>query len=189
MILVRHGQSEFNLAFGRTRVDPGIRDAGLTPLGREQARRAARHLPGHIAPSRLIASPYTRAIETALPLAETFGLPIEVEPLVGEWAGFTCDIGTPRVMLAERYPDIVFDHLDDPWWPDPGESEDSVRGRATRFRGAMAARHDWETTVVVSHWGFIKTLTGHPLANGQTVRLDPRAAHPAGAVVVPLPET
>lgn len=189
MILVRHGQSEFNAAFGETRVDPGIRDAGLTDLGRDQARHAARHLAPRIAATRLIASPYTRAIETALPLAEAFGLSVEIEPLVGEWAGFSCDIGTSRAALAERFPDIAFDHLDDPWWPDLGESEDSVLTRARRFRQAMAARADWQATVVVSHWGFIRALTGHPLPNGQSVRLDPRAAHPGGAVIVPLPET
>ena len=41
MILLRHGQSEFNLHFTATRKDPGIIDARLTPLGHEQAQAAA----------------------------------------------------------------------------------------------------------------------------------------------------
>jgi broad specificity phosphatase PhoE len=41
MFLLRHGQSYFNLHFGETRVDPGIEDPELTPLGIEQAAAAA----------------------------------------------------------------------------------------------------------------------------------------------------
>ncbi len=41
MFLLRHGQSYFNLHFTRTRVDPGIEDPELTPLGLEQAAAAA----------------------------------------------------------------------------------------------------------------------------------------------------
>ena len=41
MILLRHGQSEFNLHFTATKKDPGIVDARLTPLGHAQAEAAA----------------------------------------------------------------------------------------------------------------------------------------------------
>jgi broad specificity phosphatase PhoE len=44
MILLRHGQSEFNLHFGATRRDPGIIDPRLTDLGHAQAREAAAQL-------------------------------------------------------------------------------------------------------------------------------------------------
>jgi broad specificity phosphatase PhoE len=44
MILMRHGQSHFNARFGMTHVDPGLRDPGLTDLGRAQATAAAAHL-------------------------------------------------------------------------------------------------------------------------------------------------
>ena len=44
MILLRHGQSEFNRAFGATGRDPGIPDAPLTPLGETQAAAAAEAL-------------------------------------------------------------------------------------------------------------------------------------------------
>jgi glucosyl-3-phosphoglycerate phosphatase len=37
MFLLRHGQSYFNQLYNATRVDPGIEDPGLTPLGLEQA--------------------------------------------------------------------------------------------------------------------------------------------------------
>ena len=40
MILIRHGQSEFNVHFSRTGIDPGIVDPHLTATGREQVREA-----------------------------------------------------------------------------------------------------------------------------------------------------
>src|SRR5580692_8646863 len=64
MFLLRHGQSYFNLHFNRTRRDPGIEDPELTPLGVEQARAAAADL-ADTALTRIIVSPYTRALQTA----------------------------------------------------------------------------------------------------------------------------
>ena len=37
MLLIRHGQSEFNVVYSVTRVDPGIRDPLLTATGRKAA--------------------------------------------------------------------------------------------------------------------------------------------------------
>ena len=44
MILLRHGQTVFNLHFSKTRIDPGVPDPPLTPLGETQAREAAERL-------------------------------------------------------------------------------------------------------------------------------------------------
>ena len=41
LVLLRHGQSEFNLHMGALGRDPGIIDPKLTPLGHVQARHAA----------------------------------------------------------------------------------------------------------------------------------------------------
>lgn len=188
MILVRHGQSEFNRIFTETRVDPGIRDADLTELGRAQAEAVAAHLPTLCKPVRLVASPYSRAIATARPIAKAFGLPIEIEPLVGEWVGFSCDIGSPKTILAERHPDLVFDHLEEDWWPQK-EEETHVLERARRFRSLQAARADWRETVVVSHWGFLRALTGTAVQNGAVLRLDLDVELPGGVEVVALAET
>ena len=72
MILLRHGQSEFNLHFTATRRDPGIIDPRLTELGHLQAEAAATRLAGERI-TRIITSPYTRALQTAAPLARAFG--------------------------------------------------------------------------------------------------------------------
>jgi bisphosphoglycerate-dependent phosphoglycerate mutase len=63
MFLLRHGQSYFNLHFNETRVDPGIEDPELTALGTEQAAAAAAQL-AEVALTRIIISPYTRALQT-----------------------------------------------------------------------------------------------------------------------------
>ena len=173
MILIRHGQSEFNVVFARTRKDPGIPDPKLTALGKEQVRRAAAQIrrEGHPI-KRLITSPYTRALETAAILAEELQLPVEVEPIVHEHACWTCDIGTPISTLAERWPALDFSHLEEIWWPE-NEPHESVRRRCNDFRVKASQFKDWRHVGVVSHWGFIRTLTGHDVKNAAVVRFDP----------------
>lgn len=178
MILLRHGQSEFNLLFTQTRKDPGIVDPVLTPLGLRQAEEAAEAL-GREAIRRIVVSPYRRALQTALPAARRLGLPLTVAPVVRERYAFTCDIGSPRTDLAMTFPEVDFTHLDEVWWPPAEEPADQVEGRAALFRAEMAALDDWAHTLVVSHWGFIMALTGRSVANGEVLRVDPTAPGPA----------
>jgi broad specificity phosphatase PhoE len=174
MILIRHGQTEFNRIFSQTREDPGIRDPDLTAAGRRQAAALATalaRLPGP-KPRRLVASPYRRALETAEIVAAMHGLPIAVEALVAERCVFACDIGSPRAALAERWPALALDHLPDPWWPQAAESEEALAERARRFREKLAGER-WHEIAVVTHWGFIRALTGLKVANGTVLRIDP----------------
>jgi broad specificity phosphatase PhoE len=172
MILLRHGQSEFNLHFGATRRDPGIVDPRLTELGHTQAREAALRLTGQ-GIERIIVSPYTRTLQTARPVAAALGLPLTVDPIVRERYAFACDIGSPRPALQRDWPDHDFGLIEDVWWPAEEEPEESIVDRAARFRADLARRRDWSSTLVVSHWGFILSLTGQSVANGQWLRCDP----------------
>ncbi len=178
MILLRHGQSEFNRHFSATRRDPGITDPLLTEIGREQAQAAAAAFAGERI-GRIIVSPYTRALATAAPIAAALGVPIVVNPIVRERCAFACDIGTPRTELALAWPHLEFSHIDEIWWPAAPETAAAVADRAALFRAEMAALPDWADTLVVSHWGFILALTGVSLANGQWLRCDPTAPPPA----------
>jgi broad specificity phosphatase PhoE len=176
MLLLRHGQSYFNLLFGPTRIDPGIEDPELTPLGAEQAAAAARALrPRPL--TRLIVSPFTRALQTAQPILATRDLTVEVMHEVRERAAFTCDIGTPPARLAARFPHHDFAHLPPMWWHDGIETAEQTVARADAFRTHIASRDDHATTLLVSHWAFIVALTGASLANGELMEYDPR--HPA----------
>lgn len=173
MILVRHGQTEFNVVYGATRQDPGIVDPGLTEEGVRQAEAAAAALRAHDV-RRVLTSPYSRTLHTAEIIAEALGLAVAVEPLVRERAFFACDIGTPRSHLARRWPGFDFADLPERWWPEPEETEDELMARCTTFRAVMARVDDWAHVLVVSHWGFIRGLTGQAVTNGTILPYRPR---------------
>ncbi len=177
MILLRHGQSEFNLHFTASRRDPGIHDPKLTELGHAQAEAAAEALAGERI-SRIIVSPYTRALQTADPVARRLGVPVFVNPVVRERYSFTCDIGTPRTELEAAWPEHDFTAIEEIWWPSVDEPGASIIGRAALFRAEMAALPDWSDTLVVSHWGFILCMTGQSVMNGNWLRCDPTAPAP-----------
>lgn len=171
VLLIRHGQTEFNRVFSATRRDPGIRDPDLTDHGRNQARAVARAL-RPMTLTRLITSPYARALETAGIIAGELGLPITVEALIAERFCFICDIGSPLNALQARWPAVAFEHLQDPWWPEVEETEARIWERSQQFRHRMATEA-WPEIAVVTHWGFIRALTGLRVSNGTVLRIDP----------------
>jgi broad specificity phosphatase PhoE len=181
MLLIRHGQSEFNVVYSATRQDPGIRDPTLTAEGRRQARHAGEAL-ADAGLKRLICSPYRRAIETAEIIAGTLALPLAVDPRVGERAAFSCDVGSSPDELKRRWPALEFTHLDEQWWPSLEESETALMERCRRFHEAMLDDAQWPATGVVTHWGFIRGITGLTVGNGTVVRL---GRDRAGEVVHP----
>ena len=185
MILMRHGESEFNVVYKRTRVDPGIRDPKLTALGRRQVAEASAHLEGRRI-AHILTSPYTRAIETASIVAERIAAPIHVDTRIGERAAFACDIGTNGPELRHAWPTLNLDHVDDEWWPTPVETEAALNARCLAFRDRQIAADDRREILVISHWGFIRGLTGHTVGNAQLVEFDPHDTHPGGGTVVPM---
>ncbi len=177
MLLIRHGESHFNKHFSRTRQDPGIVDPTLTDEGKRQIESAAERLSDEDRPiTRLMSSPYWRALETAEILARALDLPIEIEPLVSERAFFVCDIGSPRSELEERFPAIDFQDLPEVWWRYPDETDGQLLERCHRFRLKAACWSHWPETLIVSHWGFIRGLTGQSVQNATLVRHDPTRA-------------
>ena len=177
MYLLRHGQSQFNLLFNKTGKDPGIEDPELTPQGVEQAALAAREL-AEVPLTRIIISPFTRALQTAQPMLALHAVPIEIMHLVRERAYFTCDVGSHPDLLASRFPHHEFAHLPARWWNEGIETAEETVERATAFRALMVERADSATTLVVSHWAFIIALTGISLENGELLEYDPRSGAP-----------
>jgi broad specificity phosphatase PhoE len=174
MFLIRHGQSQFNEAFSRTGRDPLIVDAPLTARGEEQARAAARKMTGKKI-TRLFCSPYTRALQTAAPIAEALNLPVQVDPLLGERRLYTCDIGTPCASLRTRWQTHDFVRLEkEEWWPAAHESEEDIERRVHAFMALRQDDADMETTVIVSHWYFIFTLAGMDAENAEILEWNER---------------
>ncbi|WPZ35490.1 histidine phosphatase family protein [Thalassobaculum sp. OXR-137] len=170
MYLLRHGESEFNVHFSKTRIDPGIEDPALTETGRAQAAAAAEHL-RDLPIRRVVASPYRRTLQTAEIVAGRLGLAIEIEPLVRERCWFVCDVGTPTSKLRQDWPSLSFGDLPERWWPDGGENEEELGLRCSAFREKLGAETNWDDTVFVSHWAFIRGLTGMAVPNGTLLAL------------------
>lgn len=170
MIVVRHAESEWNRHFSQTRIDPGIPDPALTETGRLQAGQLVERLVEQ-GIRRLIASPYRRALETARIVARALEVRISVEPLVRERCVFSCDLGTPRSVLQRLWPELDFADLEERWWGELEESEASLALRCSAFRAKTAHLADRRRVAVISHWGFIRALTGEELANAAFVRI------------------
>ncbi|MGE0109485.1 MAG: histidine phosphatase family protein [Bdellovibrionales bacterium] len=159
MYFMRHGQSIFNERYDLLGRDPNEPDAPLSPKGKDQARAAGMRLQdkGFV---RVVASPFTRAIETALLAAEVLNLSVEIEPLIGEYRLYSCDIGSPTSALRAAWPHIDFKdfHSEDWWLPFP-EKKNSLTSRITAFRDKWDTHPDWGKTLFVSHYFFINAIS------------------------------
>ena len=131
--LVRHGETEWN----RARRIQGSTDIPLNDTGRQQAGAAGQLLAPH-AWSRIVASPLSRAEETATIIATQAGLgrpdldALRTERNYGEAAGTTW-----RRRLDARFPTGV----------EPPRRENARGGRTTRARKActgLAEQHPGE---------------------------------------------
>jgi broad specificity phosphatase PhoE len=169
--LIRHGESEFNAAFALKRVDPMIFDAPLTPRGHEQAALLRPEVTA-LGVETVIISPLTRAIQTALGAFGGCSAKLVIEALHRERVEHSGDLGRSPRVLATEFPNLAFDHLDDPWWHCEAhqpqviviEPEDSVLSRVQRFREFLARRPE-RRIAVVGHGTFLRHLTGFSFAN------------------------
>jgi broad specificity phosphatase PhoE len=153
-LLVRHGQSEWNLS-GRWQ---GQADPPLTDLGRTQARAAAASL-GEVA--AIWSSDLQRATETAAIISADLGVgPVIVdddlrERDAGEWSGLTRD------EIDLQYPGFLApteEDSPDVWKPrrPPGwESDASVAMRLHRALLRIRATVGPGEVLIVSHAGLI----------------------------------
>lgn len=165
MIVLRHCESEFNRLFTLTGRDPGIADPLLSAHGRAHAESLIPELMQHKI-RRIIVSPFSRAMETALPVARHLDIVPEVQPLIRERALYSCDVGSSPAHLAEKWPELDFSSLEETWWTERMESVRETEFRAREFCRQVASTSDADETLVVSHWAFLLTLTGESMENG-----------------------
>jgi glucosyl-3-phosphoglycerate phosphatase len=86
---------------------------------------------------------------------------------------FVCDIGSPVSALRAQWPEHDFGDLPETWWPAETETEAEALARAAAFHLAMAGRPDHAETLVVTHWAFIRAMTGLSLGNGEWIVIEP----------------
>jgi probable phosphoglycerate mutase len=159
LVLIRHGESEGNRERRFTRTP----EVPLTPEGLEQARAAARWIASRFAPVRIVSSPFRRALQTSAALAETLGLPIDVEPELremsyGDLAGQPYEVGR-GIRGVSPYWD---------WRPPNGETLVEVLARAGAALDRLAAATPDDDIVVVSHGGVMRALWRHVTGDWQS---------------------
>jgi glucosyl-3-phosphoglycerate phosphatase len=197
VMLIRHGTTEMNekLSFqpwgSRNFKDARLWDTVLSARGLSQAEALNTQLKKTVLPEEIqliVASPLTRAIETAELAFRGFPpeIPRMVLPLARERLYLSSDVGVRRSTLQTRYPKWDFSAIpnDDPWWytfnadsgdeyvewrPSgeyacPGEPEDVFRDRLIQLRGWLESRPE-ETIALVTHWGVVRGLTSESFSN------------------------
>jgi broad specificity phosphatase PhoE len=172
LILVRHGQTEWNRNW---RVQ-GHTDISLDEVGRAQAERVARRLAGEPV-TAVYASDLTRAEETAQRIADKRGLRVETSPLFREanyglWEGMTVteiEAGYPEAYRLWRK-DSLRNRAPE------GETLEELQQRALAGVAEILIAHGGESVVIVAHGGSIRSLIcgllGWPLAVHRQLRLD-----------------
>lgn len=175
--LIRHGQSTFNHHYEVTGEDPGHIDARLTELGLSQVEEARRRMAEEPV-DLVIASPLTRALQTAHGVFGDRDVPVLVTCKHRERLESSCDVGRSPALLGADFPHWSFDHLADPWWHAgeldtrglPYEPEDVFQERVRHFAEWIDARP--ETAIaVVGHGTFFRHLTGRSMNNCEVVTL------------------
>jgi len=168
IMLLRHGESEGN-AQGRMQ---GRRDFPLSPLGREQAGRAAAFIrTSGLSLHAVYTSPLKRATETAAIVADAgvCAQAIVDEDLPEIGAGALEGLNEAEIRLA--HPEFMHRPLSETgdFAAYGGESNEDVQARLTRLMARLEARHRAaeERVLLVGHGGFhyqlVKALLCEPI--------------------------
>lgn len=146
-ILFRHGQTEWN-ASERFR---GHADLALNETGLNQARSIAARLKSEKL-AAIYCSPLRRASQTAQPLADALGIPVQKHEGLSD-----IDFGALEGMTVEdarqAFPEVI-----ETWLARPGHVKfpkgDSFKKMRTRIEAMLeelSIKHDGETIALVSH--------------------------------------
>lgn len=148
LLLVRHGQSEWNAA---GRMQGQTAHVPLTELGHRQAAAAAREL-ARLRPGALVSSDLLRAVQTAEHCARATGLPISTTAALRE-QGYGLLEGRPSRELWD-----VVDWTDPHWAAEGGESLAQLHGRVAGYLGELARRPPAEVVALVTHGDTIRAV-------------------------------
>lgn len=167
LILVRHGEPV------RIEGADGPADPPLSERGREQARAVARWLADAESLDAVVASPLRRASETAAPIAEAYGLDLEV---IDELAEF--DREAPDYIPVEELKatnDPRWDALASDRWDELHTDLDREAFRATVVDAVehLIGGHPGERVGAVCHGGVINIYLAHVLGIDRDLWFEP----------------
>ena len=159
--LVRHGEvhNPDKVLYGRM---PGFQ---LSQRGRLQAEVTARFLRGRDV-AAVFSSPLERAVQTATPIAECFGVQVQIDPQLIEsssaFQGRQVELG-PQIL---KHP-YTWSHLSNPFRPSWGEAYACVAARVVAAVEAARDAYPGREVVLVSHqlpvWTARRALEGRRL--------------------------
>ncbi|MGN0065256.1 MAG: histidine phosphatase family protein [Nocardioides sp.] len=188
VLLVRHGESEWNVA---RRTQGQTPHPALTLLGREQAAQAAKVVAaaltdGH--PVRVVSSDLVRARQTAEAVASVLGVDVELDERLREMA-----LGDLEGCSYEE----TWRRGEEHDWSDPdlgvgrGESPREVHDRmAAAVADALAVAGAGTAVVLVTHGDALRhaanALAGHGPLDGEWLEVPNGAVFAVGAPVVRL---
>jgi probable phosphoglycerate mutase len=154
ILLVRHGETEWNLA---ARLQ-GHRDSPLTRRGVEQARQLARRMP-ELRPHIIATSDLGRTLRTAEILAEPLGTVVEPRAALREKRGGIFE-GLTWKEISSRYPEELRRYQTErPLYAPPGgESWGDAGDRAMAALYSLVEDYRGKTVMAVTHGGILNVV-------------------------------
>ena len=151
---VRHGETDWNLALRLQ----GQRDLPLNARGLEQAAGTLRYF-SRLRIDALYCSDLLRARQTALALAETQGVQLNLEPALRERHFGRCEGLTVDEIARSSAEDALALKVRDPDYVLPGgESLRQHQERVLECIDRLAAAHAGQNIVVVTHGGVLDLI-------------------------------
>jgi probable phosphoglycerate mutase len=162
LILIRHGETDWN----RELRFQGHVDVGLNSTGLEQARRVAASLAGEEA-AALYHSDLKRAAQTAQPIAQQLSLPANADGQLREQSFGIVD-GMKVDDIQREHPQAWADWLrfDANFCMPEGESMREFHARVMQAMHRIAAQHEQQTVIVVTHGGVLDMVYRTATAQG-----------------------
>ena len=170
LLLVRHGQTEWNAAGLMQGQTAHVR---LTELGHAQAAGAARELAA-LGPGALVSSDLLRARETAEHCARTTGLTVATTPALREQAYGVLE-GRPSRELWD-----VVDWTDPHWSAEGGESLAQLYARVEAYLRELAADPPADVVALVTHGDTIRAAQAVAAGTGPAAL--PAVTPPNGSI-------
>lgn len=154
-ILLRHGLSLTN----NTKRYTGQTDVPLHEQGVLQAKTACEYIRTHFHVDCIYSSDFSRAINTAKPLAETLGLEIQTTPKlrevdVGKWVNHT--LKEVEALYPESFKSFETDYYSAQY--EGGESNYQLTERAMNALQEIEKKHDGKMVLIATHGGVIRAV-------------------------------